>query len=223
MKTSSLVLLSGVAALLGPVTALAAEDLPKPMGFARYNPMLDHSPFAVATAIAPPVVAPNFAKDLYVSNAAHSPGGDLVTIQSTSDRNLNEYLTSKGPNEHGYGIANIEWSERVGATKVTISKDGQFATLGFNEALATQPLPHVPVQPTVVKGMIPQNMVPQPAIPQSVVPQTNQQKFPQAEAAPVAPSYPTPVPRVRGPIKRHVESMSAVQAMEPIQEKPEKK
>jgi len=29
----------------------------------------------------------------------------------------------------GYSIASIEWSDRVGATKVTISNEGKFATL----------------------------------------------------------------------------------------------
>jgi hypothetical protein len=38
----------------------------------------------------------------------------------------------------GYSIASIEWSEKVGETKVTISKDGKFATLTFNQALLSQ-------------------------------------------------------------------------------------
>jgi len=38
----------------------------------------------------------------------------------------------------GYSIAQIEWSEDVGKTKVTISKDGQFATLTFNQALLSK-------------------------------------------------------------------------------------
>ena len=99
--------------------------------------MVDQSPFAIATAAAVPEATPNFAKDLYVANAAHSPEGDLVTIASTSDQNFKKYLTTKEPVD-GYGIASIEWSERVGATKVTISKDGNFATLTFNEALLSQ-------------------------------------------------------------------------------------
>ena len=35
----------------------------------------------------------------------------------------------------GYSIASIEWSEDVRKTKVTISKDGKFATLTFNQSL----------------------------------------------------------------------------------------
>ena len=159
---------------------LAADDLPKPMSFARYNPMLDHSPFAVATAAAPVAAAPDFAKDLFIANAARSPDGDLVTLQSSSDRNFKEYLTTKIP-IHGYSISNIEWSDRVGATKVTISKNGQFATLSFNEALLTQSIQNSG-QAGAVVGM---------------VPQPNPMKFPQA--APIIPTYPTPVPRVPDP------------------------
>ncbi|HEY6152887.1 MAG TPA: hypothetical protein VIW07_04020, partial [Candidatus Udaeobacter sp.] len=41
----------------------------------------------------------------------------------------------------GYSIANIEWSDKVGQTKVTISKDANFATLTFNQALLSQASP----------------------------------------------------------------------------------
>jgi hypothetical protein len=190
MTAKSFFSLAAFAALLGAVSVLATDDLPKPMSFARYNPMLDHSPFAVATAAAPVVTAPDFAKDLFIANAARSPDGDLVTLQSSSDRNLKEYLTTKNP-VHGFAISNIDWSDRVGATKVTISKNGQFATLSFNEALLTQPIQN-PGQAGAAVG---------------AVPQANPIKFPQAaapipQAAPIVPTYPTPVPRVRGPIQR---------------------
>ena len=96
--------------------------------------MLNRSPFAVATAVALPAATPNFAKDLYLSSAAKSPEGDMITIVSGSDKMFRKYLSTKEPVD-GYSIANIEWSDRVGATKVTISKDGKFATLTFNQAL----------------------------------------------------------------------------------------
>ena len=103
--------------------------------FARYEAMLKRSPFAVATADASAGATPDFAKDLYVANAAHSTEGDFVTLASTTDKNLKEYLSTK-ETVHGYSISNIQWSDQVGETKVTITKDGQFATLTFNEALA---------------------------------------------------------------------------------------
>jgi hypothetical protein len=177
-----------------PLGVLLAQDLPKPFDIARYQGMLDRSPFAIATApAAAPAATPNFAKDLYVANAARSKDGDLVTIASSADKNFKKYLKSNEP-EDGYTITGIEWSEKVGATKVTISKDGQTATLTFNEALLRQPLaagqqpqpqqPPVQAQPNVP----PPNTVPQ---------QPNVQK-----PMPV-PSLPTPPPRVRGVIPRN--------------------
>lgn len=121
-----------------PLQMVVADDLPKPFNLARYQVMMDRSPFAVATAVATPETAPNFAKDLYVANAAQSKEGGLVTIASSTDKNFKKYLTTNAPVD-GYSISNIEWSDKVGATKVTIAKDGQSATIGFNEATLRQP------------------------------------------------------------------------------------
>jgi hypothetical protein len=121
-----------------------AEDvLPPQYNFERYSKMVDKSPFAVASAVAAPAATPDFAKDLYIANAAKSQDGDLVTIASTSDHNFKKYLTTKEPVD-GYSISNIEWSEKIGETKVTISKDGNFATLTFNQALLSQASPGGP-------------------------------------------------------------------------------
>jgi hypothetical protein len=132
----SLTLMSA-AAVFGVTCAQAENVLPPLFTYDRYSKMVDNSPFAIATAVAAPAATPDFAKDLYVANAARSPDGDLVTLASTSDHNFKKYLTTKAPVD-GYSIANIEWSERVGATKVTISKDGNFATVTFNQALLQQ-------------------------------------------------------------------------------------
>jgi hypothetical protein len=115
----------------------ADDNIPPRFNFDRYSAMVDRSPFAIATAVALPAATPDFAKDLYVANAARSPEGDMVTIASSSDQNFKKYLTTREPVD-GYGIASIEWSDRIGATKVTISNDGKFATLTFNQALLSQ-------------------------------------------------------------------------------------
>ena len=191
MKTKPLVLLL----LAGwPLSyLLAADDVPKPFEFARYQAMLDRSPFAIATAVAAPAPTPNFAKDLYVANAARSKDGDLVTIASSADKNVKLYLTTNEPKD-GYSITNIEWSDKVGATKVTITKDGQTATLTFNEALLRQPIASgqnvQPQQPQVQA----QPFVPQPNT--AVQPPNVQKPMP-------VPSLPTPPPRVRGVIPRN--------------------
>jgi hypothetical protein len=123
--------------LLAATYSQAEDVLPPQYNFDRYSKMVDKSPFAVATAVTAPAATPDFAKDLYIANAARSQDGDMVTIASTSDHNFKKYLTTREPVD-GYSIANIEWSDKVGGTKVTISKDGNFATLTFNQALLSQ-------------------------------------------------------------------------------------
>jgi hypothetical protein len=132
----SLALLSGFA-VIGALSSSAEEVLPPRFSFDRYTPMLNHSPFAIATAVALPEATPDFARDLYIANAARSLEGDMVTIRSSSDQNFKKYLTTRQPVD-GYSIAQIDWSEDVGKTKVTISKDGKFATLTFNQSLLSQ-------------------------------------------------------------------------------------
>lgn len=139
----SLTLMS-VAVLLGVICAQAGDVLPPLFAYDRYSKMVDNSPFAIATAVAAPAATPDFAKDLYVANAARSSEGDMVTLASTSDHNFKKYLTTKAAVD-GYSIANIEWSERVGATKVTVSKDGNFATITFNQALLQQAASNAPL------------------------------------------------------------------------------
>jgi hypothetical protein len=197
MKTKNLAV-----ALLASVSlqVLLADDVPKAYTFARYQGMMDRSPFAVATAVAAPAATPNFAKDLYVANAAHSKDGDFVTIASSADKSFKKYLTTSKPDD-GYAITNIEWSEKLGATKVSISKDGQTATLAFNEAL---------LKSTAAASQMPQQQMPQQQIqaPPPIVPQPNAvvQQPPnviqQQRPAPI-PQLPTPPPRVRGVIPKN--------------------
>ncbi len=170
MKMSILSALGGSILMFLVPAAVRADDVPKRFNFDRYQVMLDRSPFAVASAVALPVATADFAKDLYLANAAKSPEGDIVTIASGFDKNFKKYLTTKEPVD-GYSIANIEWSDKVGATKVTISKDGKFATLTFNQALLAQPAsnaPAPPQQPPATAGQQggaapPQTVFPKPA------------------------------------------------------------
>src|SRR5207248_11105508 len=105
-----------------------------------------------------------FAKDLYVANAARSPDGDMVTIASSVDKEFKKYLTTKNPVD-GYAISNIEWSDKVGETRVTISKDGQYATLTFNQVELSKPLPNKPAPGVVAPPQPGQPGVQRPPIP----------------------------------------------------------
>jgi hypothetical protein len=200
--------------LLGfPLHTVFADDLPKPFAIARYQTMMDRSPFAVATAVVP-VTAPSFAKDLYIANAAKSKEGDLVTVASSTDKNFKKYLTTAAAVD-GYTITGIEWSDKVGATKVTIAKDGQSATLSFNEALLRQPagpgqnpVPQLPNKETAAQ-------LPAPIVPgaQPVIPGAQ----PNAVKPMPVPALPTAPPRVRGVIPRN----PAANAVTPAAAQPE--
>jgi hypothetical protein len=186
--------LAGSALLCLTSIGLAKDDLPKTEPFSHYAPMVKRSPFAVASATGPVGGTPDFAKNLYVANAAHAVDGDYVTIASTVDKNLKEYLTTREPVD-GYSISNIQWSDRVGETKVTISKDGQFATLTFNEALLSQAIPSQP-------GPVAQ-APPMPPVPGRPPVTPHNPNMPVQRPMPV-PQIPTPAPHTRPTIRRQV-------------------
>src|SRR5437879_12092176 len=115
--------LATILAIAGATYSQAEDVLPPQYNFDRYSKMMDQSPFAVATAVAAPAATPDFAKDLYIANAARSQESDMVTIASTSDHNFKKYLTTREPVD-GYGIANTEWSDKVGGTRGEINTAG---------------------------------------------------------------------------------------------------
>ena len=194
--------------LVAPLVQFAAaDDVPKSFAFTRYQPMMDRSPFAVATAVVE-ASAPNFAKDLFVANAARSPDGDMVTIASNVDKNFKKYLTTKTTVD-GFSISNIEWSEKVGATKVTVAKDGQSATLSFNQALLTQAIgaqgqgQPPPKDAALAGAAVPGAGAPPTSFPKPMpVPSLPMQAAPMPGVPMPAPSLQTPPPRVRGVIPR---------------------
>src|SRR5215831_17452001 len=200
MKYSSTLTL--MLALLGVVHTQAEEVLPSQFNFERYSKMVDHSPFAVATSVAAPAATPDFAKDLYIANAARSSEGDMVTLASSSDHNFKKYLTTRQPVD-GYSIASIEWSEKVGATKVTISKDGNFATITFNQALLSQTAPNAGGAPRPFAPITPIA----PTVPNTTnVPNAALPKLPAglpAEIQQLIPSRETARPYSRGLIQRN--------------------
>jgi len=199
MKYSSTLIL--ILALLGAIHSQAEEVLPPQFNFDRYSKMVEHSPFAVATEVAAPAATPDFAKDLFIANAARSPEGDMVTLASTSDHNFKKYLTTREPVD-GYSIANIEWSDKVGATKVTISKDGNFATLTFNQALLSQSGPNPGL---AARAMAP----PMPAMPNPAVLKPLSQNLPPglpAEVQQLIPSKDAARPHARGLSQRNSNS-----------------
>src|ERR1043166_8993330 len=189
-----------ILAIFAAIRGQADEVLPAQFKFDRYSKMVEHSPFAVAMEVAAPAATPDFAKDLYIANAARSQDGDMVTLASSTDHNFKKYLTTREPVD-GYSIANIEWSDKVGATKVTISKDGNFATLTFNQGLLSQGGPNPGIG---ARGMA----APMPAIPNpaAMLPNPMSQNLPPglpAEVQQLIPSKEAAKPHARGLIQRN--------------------
>ena len=191
--------LATMLAVAGATYSYAEDVLPPQYHFDRYSKMVDQSPFAVATAVAAPAATPDFAKDLYIANAARSQDGDLVTIASSADHNFKKYLTTKEPVD-GYSVANIEWSDKVGQTKVTISKDGNFATLTFNQALLSQASPGGGVGARPLSA--PAAPVPNPAGMPNVHAPRLPANVPQELQQLIPPSRDAMQPRTRGMIQR---------------------
>ena len=190
--------LATIIGMAGATYSQAEDILPPQYNFDRYSKMMDQSPFAIASAVAAPAATPDFAKDLYIANAARSQDGDLVTLASTADHNFKKYLSTKEPMD-GYSIASIEWSDKVGQTKVTISKDGNFATLTFNQAVLSQASPG---------GAAAARALPAPAMPvpnPAGVPNAHAPKLPPGvppELQQLIPSRESMQPRTRGMIQR---------------------
>jgi hypothetical protein len=98
----------------------------------------------------------------------------------------------------GYSISSIEWSDKVGQTKVTISKDGNFATLTFNQALLSQVSPGggVGARPLPAPAM----PVPNPGGPNVHAPKLPANVPPELQQ--LIPSRDAMQPRTRGMIQR---------------------
>ena len=87
--------------------APALDDPSDARRFARYEPMMQRSPFAAATA--PPATLPlngNFPKHWYIARIEWLPETDVVTFRSTADPHFELTVSTKEP-MNGISISNI--------------------------------------------------------------------------------------------------------------------
>ncbi len=111
----------------------AEEAAPAPLPAERYAAMAGNSPFALATAVAPPEAPQaSFAANWYVSGIGRHGDTDFVTIKSR-DGSQQFSLFGREP-QNGVTVASVEWSETVGKSTVILQKGTETAKLGFNEA-----------------------------------------------------------------------------------------
>jgi len=127
-------------AVLSGFTALAAvpgspQPLPTPFPEARYSQMSLRSPFAVATAAAAPAATPGFATQLYIDGVWRVGDSDFVAIKSRDPDQQNVIVLEVGiANADGLKADRVKWSDEMGKSTVDVSKDGEKATLAFDEA-----------------------------------------------------------------------------------------
>lgn len=153
---SSRLLFFGLAAFLLAAEPLVAEDAPPiPAAFpsSRYAPLLEKSPFAVATA-PPEVVAPaeNFATNWIVTGLSKSktPEGAVSYTVFVRSRDLTTRLVLSGntPSPEGVSIVSVDEAPVAAKSIVTLKKGEEIGKVGFDmatvSAAASVPQPAVP-------------------------------------------------------------------------------
>lgn len=114
-----------------------SQPLPTPFPEVRYQQMSAKSPFAVATASAAATAAPTpgFAAQLYVDGVAHVGKTDFVAIKSRDpDQPAVVFLEVGKSTNDGMKVERVQWSDEMGKSTVDVSKNGEKATLVFDEA-----------------------------------------------------------------------------------------
>lgn len=185
-------------------SALAAEvTIPQPLPAARYERMVEKSPFALATP--PAVVAvpqASFAANWFVSGIARLGEQDFVAIKSR-DQSTAFTLHGRDPNlENNVALASIDWNEAIGKSTVIVKRGTETAKLEFNEAEVRGP-----VQVTPLPGAKP----PIP-LPTGSAPTQPRVAIPRPSGAPVmAPPVPQPNAATGSESRRRVRVINAPQ------------
>jgi hypothetical protein len=126
-----------------------AAVVPKAPEKSRYQALLAHSPFSLATAPAPVAVAQgSFASNWYVSGIGRIRGADFVSIKS---RDLSTQFSLYGGEKARAGevaLVSVTWSDVVGKSTVILRKGTETAKLEFNEAELHGPPQGSPGSPT---------------------------------------------------------------------------
>ena len=180
----------GAAWLLGVAGFAWAGELPTATPLERYQPMLDKSPFALATqaAMPPPVTeSAGFSKDLILTGIARLSEGEFVSI-ATRDQSQ-RFALSTGESYNGITVASVAWSDAIGKTKVTLKKGSEYGVIGFDEALlaagAKAAQPSVNGQP-IPPGFQPANINPGNSRPPDAQPPRSVPKRPRILSGPPA-------------------------------------
>jgi hypothetical protein len=128
-------------------TSQQAQSLPTPFPEVRYQHMSTKSPFAVASATGAATAAPTpgFAAQLYVNGVVHLGRTDYAAIKSRDPDQLTAVFLAVGETSpDGLKVEKIHWSDEMGKSTVDVSKNGEKATLIFDEQQMAKNAPPVP-------------------------------------------------------------------------------
>jgi hypothetical protein len=133
-----------IAGVLIASRALAMESaIPAAWPASRYEKMVEKSPFALATPVAPPSAPQaSFAAHWYVTGVGRLGDQDFVTIKS-HDASTQFSLLGRETNQEngGVSLASVDWSDKLGKTSVIIKKGTETAKLEFDQSLLNAPVP----------------------------------------------------------------------------------
>jgi hypothetical protein len=133
--------------LVGAICASAATDIPVAKPISRYEKILNKSPFALATAEAPPEApTAGFAANFYVSGIAKIGDSDVVNVRSR-DQTQSFSLIANEPGPDGITLVSVQWADLVGKSKATIRKGAESAVIEFDQATVQKVLPVVAANP----------------------------------------------------------------------------
>ncbi len=138
--TGARLLAWGLALCVVVQMATAADDvevIPSAFPISRYEKTLSHSPFALPTSAAPSLAPaqkqPSWSDDLFIAGVMTVGAQNIVTISQRGD--AQRFLISSGEESpQGISVINIQWSEQLGQTRVTVKKGSEFAVLLFDQA-----------------------------------------------------------------------------------------
>jgi hypothetical protein len=163
----------------GPIPRQAPAD--------RYAGMIEHSPFALATAApAAAPAGPSFAANWYIAGIARDGDVDFVTIKSR-DATVQFSLRGK-EDQQGVVLEQINWSDEPLKSTVSVRKGNELALLQFNEAVVHGPAAQAPA--AAAAGTAGGKPVGTPATGVAVPPLPNQPVPSGMTTAPGAPSGP---------------------------------
>jgi hypothetical protein len=160
-----------------------AEVIPSAFPISRYEKTLSHSPFALPTSSAPSLAPaqkqPSWSDDLFIAGVMTVGTQNIVTVSQRGD--AQRFLLSSGEESpQGISVINIQWSEQLGQTRVTVKKGSEFAVLLFDQAALASTRMAAPAPRVTGPTPPPNNLAPQP----------NQPRPPQKPAG--GPTLPNP-------------------------------